>query len=47
VLAVRRHNQGTILTNLPSEMRFEPGDVIIGLGTHEQLQTLAGLALRA
>lgn len=47
VLAVRRHNQGAILTNLPSEMRFEPGDVIIGLGTHEQLQTLAGLALHA
>ena len=45
VLAVRRHDQGAILTNLPSEMRFEPGDVIIGLGTHEQLQTLAGLAL--
>jgi voltage-gated potassium channel len=44
VLAVRRHDQGAILTNLPSEMRFEPKDVIIALGTHEQLQTLADLA---
>ena len=44
VLAVRRHDQGTILTNLPSDMRFAPGDVLIALGTHEQLRTLAGLA---
>jgi voltage-gated potassium channel len=44
VLAVKRQEQGAILTNPPSEMRFEPGEIIIALGTHEQLQTLAGLA---
>jgi voltage-gated potassium channel len=44
VLAVKSQEQGAILTNPPSEMRFEPGEIIIALGTHEQLQTLAGLA---
>ena len=44
VLAIRRHDQGAILTNPPSEMRFEPGEILIALGTHEQLQTLAELA---
>ncbi len=44
VLAVRRHDQGTILTNPPAEMRFEPGDVLIALGTRSQLETLSRLA---
>jgi voltage-gated potassium channel len=44
VLAVRRHDQGAILTNPPAEMRFEPGDVLIALGTLSQLETLAALA---
>lgn len=44
VLAVRRHDQGAILTNPPAEMRFEPEDLIIALGTSEQLGTLSRLA---
>ncbi|NIN10509.1 MAG: potassium channel protein [Gemmatimonadales bacterium] len=44
VLAVRRHDQGAILTNPPEEMRFEPGDVLIALGTRSQLQELDRLA---
>jgi voltage-gated potassium channel len=44
VLAVKRQDQGAILTNPPSEMQFEPGEIIIALGTHEQLQALARLA---
>ena len=44
VLAVRRHDQGSILTNPPEEMRFEPDDVLIVLGTSDQLGTLARLA---
>jgi len=44
VLAVRRHNEGRIVTNLPAEMRFEPGDVLIALGTEAQLKSLAAVA---
>ncbi len=44
VLAVRRHDQGSILTNPPAEMRFEPNDVLIALGTADQLGTLDRLA---
>jgi len=44
VLAVRRHDQGAILTNPPAEMRFEPDDLIIALGTADQLGTLSRLA---
>jgi voltage-gated potassium channel len=40
VLAVRRHDQGAILTNPPADLRFEPGDVLIALGTREQLRAL-------
>jgi voltage-gated potassium channel len=47
VLAVRRHDQGSIVTNPPSEMRFEPGDMLIVLGTHQQLEALSGLAAAA
>ncbi len=44
VLAVRRHDQGAIMTNPPVEMRFEPGDVLIALGTRSQLEALGTLA---
>ncbi len=44
VLAVRRHDQGSILTNPPAEMRFEPDDVVIALGTSDQLGILGRLA---
>lgn len=44
VLAVRRHAGGNIVTNPPAEMRFEPGDVLIALGTEVQLRALEGLA---
>jgi voltage-gated potassium channel len=46
VLAVRRHDEGTIMTNPPVEMRFEPGDVLIALGTRTQLEALESLARR-
>jgi voltage-gated potassium channel len=44
VLAVRRRDQGAIMTNPPVEMRFEPGDVLIALGTRSQLEALGALA---
>ncbi|MGD2135881.1 MAG: potassium channel protein [Gemmatimonadales bacterium] len=44
VLAVRRHAEGNIVTNPPAEMRFEPGDVLIALGTETQLKALEGIA---
>jgi voltage-gated potassium channel len=44
VLAIRRHDQGAILTNPPAEMRLEPGDVLIALGTRSQLESLGALA---
>lgn len=47
VLAVRRHDQGAIMTNPPLEMRFEPGDVLIALGTRSQLEALEALAGQA
>lgn len=40
VLAVRRHDQGALFTNPPADLRFEPGDVLIALGTREQLGAL-------
>jgi voltage-gated potassium channel len=40
ILAVRRSDGGSVLTNPPSNMRFEPGDVLIALGTREQLRVL-------
>jgi voltage-gated potassium channel len=40
VLAVRRHDQGAILTNPPADLRFEPGDVLIAFGTRDQLRAL-------
>jgi len=44
VLAIRRHDQGAILTNPPAQMRLEPGDVLIALGTRTQLEQLEELA---
>ncbi len=44
VLAIRRRGEGGIVTNLPADLRFEPDDVLIALGTAEQLNQLAGLA---
>jgi len=43
ILAIRRCDGGTVLTNPPSELRFEPGDVLIALGTREQLKDLSRL----
>ncbi len=40
VLAVRRGKDGTILTNPALDMRFESGDVLIALGTRDQLSEL-------
>jgi voltage-gated potassium channel len=40
VLAVRRSDGGTMVTNPPGDMRFEPGDVLIALGTRDQLRAL-------
>jgi len=44
VLAIRRRGEGGIVTNLPGELRFEPADVLIALGTSEQLGRLVALA---
>jgi voltage-gated potassium channel len=44
VLAVRRHDQGTILTNPPADLTFAPGDTLIALGTGEQLAALGRAA---
>jgi voltage-gated potassium channel len=44
VLAIRRHDQVGILTNPPAAMRFEPGDVLIALGTQAQLSALATIS---
>ena len=43
ILAIRRCDGGTVLTNPPSELRFESGDVLIALGTREQLKVLKNL----
>jgi voltage-gated potassium channel len=40
VLAVRRRDQGTILTNPPADLQFATGDVLIALGTRGQLEAL-------
>jgi voltage-gated potassium channel len=44
VLAVRRGEQGTTLTDLPVDARFIPGDTLIALGTKQQLEALHDLA---
>jgi voltage-gated potassium channel len=44
VLAIRRHDQGAILTNPPAQMHLAPGDVLIALGTRSQLESLGALA---
>lgn len=44
ILAIRRSDGGNVVTNPPSELRFEPGDVLIALGTPEQLKALGSLA---
>lgn len=43
VLAIRRCDGGTVVTNPPSELKFEPGDVLIALGTRRQLKALSEL----
>jgi voltage-gated potassium channel len=43
ILAIRRCDGGTVLTNPPAELRFAPGDVLIALGTREQLKDLSSL----
>jgi len=40
VLAVRRSDGSTMVTNPPGDMRLEPGDVLIALGTERQLKEL-------
>jgi voltage-gated potassium channel len=47
VLAVRRHDQGAILTNPPADLTFAPGDILIALGTGEQLAALSRAAGQA
>ena len=44
ILAIRRCDGGNVVTNPPSQLRFEPGDVLIALGTPEQLKELSSLA---
>jgi voltage-gated potassium channel len=44
VLAIRRHDEVGVLTNPPADMRFEPGDVLIALGTQAQLSALASIS---
>jgi voltage-gated potassium channel len=46
ILAIRRCDGGNVVTNPPSELRFEPGDVLIALGTPEQLKALGSLATK-
>jgi len=43
VLAICRIDGGSVITNPPSEMRFAPGDVLIALGTMDQLNALEKL----
>lgn len=43
VLAVRRSEGGNVLTNPPMDLRFEPGDSLIALGTRGQLTALQAL----
>jgi voltage-gated potassium channel len=43
ILAIRRCDGGSVVTNPPSEHRFEPGDVLIALGTPQQLEALGQL----
>jgi voltage-gated potassium channel len=43
ILAIRRCDGGNVVTNPPSELRFEPGDILIALGTRAQLKDLSAL----
>jgi voltage-gated potassium channel len=43
LIAVRRGARGAFITNPPPELRFASGDVLIALGTREQLQRLGDL----
>lgn len=47
VLAVRRHDEGAIVTNPPADLTFAPGDILIALGTGEQLAALSRAASHA
>jgi voltage-gated potassium channel len=44
ILAIRRRDGGSVLTNPPAELRFAPGDVLIALGTRQQLKDLSVLS---
>ena len=44
VLAVRRAKDGTVLVNPPSSTTLEQGEVLVALGTCEQLEELSALA---
>ncbi len=44
VLAIRRAEDGRLLTNPPEDMRLETGDILIALGTNDQLRALAQVA---
>ena len=44
ILAIRRCDGGNVVTNPPSQLTFEPGDILIALGTREQLKDLSKLA---
>jgi len=46
ILAIRRHDGGNVVTNPPSELRFESGDELIALGTRQQLEDLENLTTR-
>jgi uncharacterized protein with PhoU and TrkA domain len=44
VIAVRRLSDSRVVTNPPAGYRFEPDDVLVVLGTPEQLEELTALA---
>jgi voltage-gated potassium channel len=44
ILAVRRHGEDAMRTDPPADMRFQPGDELIALGTETQLEELGKLA---
>lgn len=43
VLAVQRKSGGKLITTPPGDLKFDAGDVVIGLGTGEQLRSLMKL----
>jgi voltage-gated potassium channel len=45
VLAVHRRQEERVISSPPREMRLEPGDVLIAVGTREQLAALHKLAV--